>query len=157
VTLLRELVNGARRDAGWILNGGDVGLLRSLDRLTAASASAVPAAGGTSIAAHVDHVRYGLSLMNRWAHGEPDPWATADWTASWGRAEVTEEEWAERRAELAAEAHAWLEALATEREYADLELTGIAASIAHLAYHLGAIRQMDRSIRGPLESASGSG
>jgi len=31
------------------------------------------------------------------------------------------------------------------------ELTGVLASVAHLAYHLGAIRQIDRSTRGPLE------
>ena len=29
------------------------------------------------------------------------------------------------------------------------ELTGVAASVVHLAYHIGAIRQIDRSIRGP--------
>jgi hypothetical protein len=28
-------------------------------------------------------------------------------------------------------------------------LTGAIAIVAHLAYHLGAIRQIDRSIRGP--------
>ena len=52
-----------------VLNGGDTGLLRSLDHLSAAAASA-PSAGGPSIAAHVEHLRYGLSLMNRWAAGE---------------------------------------------------------------------------------------
>jgi hypothetical protein len=30
-----------------------------------------------------------------------------------------------------------------------LELNGVIASVAHLAYHLGAIRQIDRTIRGP--------
>jgi hypothetical protein len=30
-----------------------------------------------------------------------------------------------------------------------LELNGVIASIAHLAYHLGAMRQIDRSIQGP--------
>jgi hypothetical protein len=30
-----------------------------------------------------------------------------------------------------------------------LELNGVIASVAHLAYHLGAIRQIDRSTRGP--------
>jgi hypothetical protein len=29
------------------------------------------------------------------------------------------------------------------------ELTGMVSSVVHLAYHLGAIRQMDRRIRGP--------
>jgi len=35
-----------------------------------------------SIAAHVDHVRYGLSLMNGWSEGH-NPFKDADWSASW--------------------------------------------------------------------------
>jgi hypothetical protein len=31
----------------------------------------------------------------------------------------------------------------------EIEMNGIVASAAHLAYHLGAIRQIDRSTRGP--------
>ena len=69
-----ELVDGAS-DSGdnVILNGGDGGLLRSLERLSAAEASRsaddVPkgAGGSATIAAHVQHVRFGLSLLNRWA------------------------------------------------------------------------------------------
>jgi hypothetical protein len=30
-----------------------------------------------------------------------------------------------------------------------VELTGMIASIAHLAYHLGAIRQISKAVRGP--------
>jgi hypothetical protein len=32
-----------------------------------------------------------------------------------------------------------------------MELTGMIASIAHLAYHLGAIRQIVKDARGPKE------
>jgi hypothetical protein len=149
-TLFRELVDGAETDAAWILNGGDAGLLRSLDKLTATAASAVPVAGGSSIAAHVDHVRYGLSLMNRWSRGEDNPWSTADWAASWDRLVVNEQEWATLRQAIGAEARAWLESFRSRREYSEIELNGVIASIAHLAYHLGAMRQIDRSIGGPL-------
>jgi hypothetical protein len=148
-TLFRELIDGPASDAAYMLNAGDIGLLRSLDRLTASAASTVPAAGGATIAAHVDHVRYGLSLMNRWARGEPNPWATADWAASWDRSTVTDEEWTTLRQAFASEARAWLDALQTPRDYSEIELSGVISSIAHLAYHLGAIRQIDRSIRGP--------
>jgi hypothetical protein len=148
-TLFTELIHGPAADAAWMLNRTDAGLLRSLDTLTASAASAVPAAGGASIAAHVDHVRYGLSLMNRWSQGHPDPWSTADWTSSWKRSIVTDQEWAALRQALRTEAEAWLDVLRAPREYSVMELNGIIASIAHLAYHLGAIRQIDRSIRGP--------
>ncbi len=154
-TLFRELIDGPDSNAAWMLNGGDVGLLQSLDRLTAAAASAVPAAGGASIAAHVDHLRYGLSLMNRWSRGERDPWATADWTASWTRSAVNDQEWAALRQALAAEARTWLGTLGAPRDYTAIELNGVIASVAHLAYHFGAIRQIDRSTRGPLARRRG--
>ena len=49
--------------------------------------------GKTTIAAHVDHVHFGLSILNRWAAGEANPWAGADWTGSWQRATFTEDQW----------------------------------------------------------------
>jgi hypothetical protein len=148
-TLFRELIDGPDAAAAWMLNPKDAGLLRSLDTLSAAAASAVPAAGGASIAAHIDHVRYGLSLMNRWSLGEADPWSSADWTASWKRSAVNDEDWAALRQAFAAEARTWLETLRAPRDYSELELNGVVASIAHLAYHFGALRQIDRSLRGP--------
>jgi hypothetical protein len=147
--LFGELTDGPAADGAYMLNGGDAGLLRSLDALSAAAASAVPASGGASIAAHVDHVRYGLTLMNRWAAGEADPWSTADWSASWRRTTVTDAQWATLRDQLRDEARRWQAALGVPRELSVMELNGVIASVAHLAYHLGAIRQIDRSIKGP--------
>jgi hypothetical protein len=74
-TLLRELSDGPAPGAAWILNPGDPGLLSSLDRLPAAEASLIPK-GGSSVAAHVDHLRYGMELLNRWSRGD-DPFADA--------------------------------------------------------------------------------
>jgi len=147
-TLLAELVDGAPRSGAYMLNRGDPGLLQSLDKLDAAAASRVYA-GGASIAAHVDHVRYGLALLNRWASGEKDPWTQADWTASWRKTSVSDSEWTQLRHTIRAEARRWSEALSAPREVDEFELNGMLGSIAHLAYHLGAIRQMDRAARGP--------
>ena len=102
--LLSELVDGASKDGGYMLNPGDEGLLRSLEKLSAADASALTATG-SSIAAHVDHIRYGLSLMNRWSQGE-NPFVSADWKESWKKTSVSEPEWRQRIAELRAEADA---------------------------------------------------
>ncbi len=73
--LFAELTDGPSPDAAYMLNGGDPGLLRSLDGLSAEAASRQCAPGGASIAAHVDHLCYGLDLMNRWSDGEADPWS----------------------------------------------------------------------------------
>ena len=122
---------------------------RRFARELSAAAASAPNAGGASIAAHADHLRYGIALLNRWARGEAEPWKDADWTASWKKGVVTEAEWRALRDDLRRETDAWVEALAVPREVKARELAWIAGSVAHLAYHLGAIRQIDRATRGP--------
>jgi hypothetical protein len=152
--LFSELVDGAPLDSGaFMLNSGDAGLLRSLDRLSAASASR-SANDGATIAAHTQHLRYGLSLMNRWAREGGNPFADARWDEAWKISIVDEPVWAEIRAGLREEARRWHDALALPRDASDVELAGMTASVAHLAYHLGAIRQIDKQTRGPLEGTS---
>ena len=148
-TLFSELMHGVSRAGGFMLNVGDHGLLRSLERVSAAEASVLTRTG-SSIAAHVDHLRYGLSLMNRWSQGE-NPFGTADWRASWRKTTVTDAEWEGLRAQLRHEAASWLVVLRTPREVEGIELTGMLASVAHLAYHIGAIRQINSNARGPAE------
>lgn len=151
VTLFRELVDGAPHAGGaFILNSGDVGILRSLDKLSAADASRSVHDGAT-IAAHVQHVRYGLSLMNRWAAEGGNPFADATWDAAWKTSTVDGEQWAEIRRGLQDEAHRWGQALGIAREVPLVALTGMIGSVAHVAYHLGAIRQIDKGARGPKE------
>jgi hypothetical protein len=146
--LLSELLNGPSADASFVLNPGDAGLLRSLDMLSANAASDIPPGGGSSVAAHVDHLRYGLGLLNRWSRGE-QPFADADYSASWERTTVTDDEWSRRRDELRREALTWQQVVRTPRDMDEIELSGVIGSLVHLAYHIGAIRQIDRTIRGP--------
>jgi hypothetical protein len=146
-TLFAELVDGASQSEAYMLNRGDAGLLRSLDKLSATAASA-PTAHGSTIAAHVEHLRYGLSLMNRWSAGEK-PFDDADWSASWRRTRVSAAQWRQLRDDLASEAHRWLESLRNPRDVDQSELNSVVGSVAHLAYHVGAIRQIDLSARGP--------
>src|SRR5262245_23245948 len=149
-TIFRELVFGAaeERMRTYVLNQGDHGLLASLERLSAGEASAARG-GAPSIAAHADHLRYGLSLLNRWADGNPPPWPDVDFTASWRRTVVSEQEWRTLRDELRREATRWAEALDAKRDVSDVEAGWMAGSVAHIAYHIGAIRQIDRAARGP--------
>ena len=148
--LFAELVDGTSGDDCFILNRGDVGLLRSLDTLSAADASRSVNDGAT-IAAHAQHVRYGLSLMNRWAREGGNPFADATWDAAWKTSAVDAAAWTEIQAGLRHETQLWLNALQSPREISAVELAGMIGSVAHLAYHLGAIRQINKSVRGPKE------
>ncbi len=146
--VLSEIVNGPASDGAFLLNREDEGLLRSLDKLSSAHASRVPPSGGASIAAHVDHLGYGLGLLVRWNNGE-EPFHDANFSASWQRVTVSDREWAALRERLREATRQWQDAIRRPRATTQPALTEIIASVAHLAYHLGAIRQIDRSIRGP--------
>jgi hypothetical protein len=146
--LLVEIFDGPPEGQAYILNPGDPGLLRQLDTLDAAAASTRPMPGSTTIAAHADHVHYGLSLLNRWAAGEENPWATADWEASWKRTTVTADEWQALRDKLRRAADAWREAFAKRTDWNDVTAAGAIASASHTAYHLGAIRQIIAAQKG---------
>jgi hypothetical protein len=144
--LLNEVIEGPR-DAAFFLNRGDRGLLKSLDLVTASAASAYTE-GRPSIAAHVDHLRYGLQLLNRWALGE-DPFHEANYAGSWKRLTVSEEEWRKLREALAAEARSWAAAVRQRTDWRQDSMTEAMASVIHLAYHLGSIRQISQHAIGP--------
>ena len=151
--LFSELVDGASKTGAFILNSGDAGLLRSLDKLSAADASR-SANDGATIAAHAQHLRYGLSLMNQWAAEGGNPFADAKWDEAWKTSAVDDAAWAEIRSGLRDETRRWLTALSAPREVIEVELAGMTGSVAHLAYHLGAMRQIHKDARGPKEGTS---
>jgi DinB family protein len=140
--LLTEIFDGPPGNEAYLLNPGDPGLLRQLDSIDAAAASTRRMPGKTTIAAHVDHVHYGFTLMNRWAAGETNPWADADWNASWQRTTVTDDQWRSLRDSLRRHVETWREAVAARTDWNDMTAAGALSSAAHTAYHLGAIRQI---------------
>jgi len=149
--LFNELTEGPTGEA-YMLNTGDAGLLRSLDKLSAADASR-SANEGATIAAHAQHLRYGMSLMNKWAAEGGNPFANANWGEAWKISTVDDRTWDAIRAGLRDECRRWSSELKTERELAGPALLGTLGSYAHLAYHLGAIRQIAKATRGPRDEA----
>jgi hypothetical protein len=140
--ILSEIVDGPPGNEAYLLNPGDPGLLRQLETIDAHTASTRPMPGETTVASHVDHVHFGFTLMNRWAMGEENPWAGADWSASWQRSTVTNDQWRLLRDGLRREVEAWREHVSTRTSWNDMSAAGALSSAAHTAYHLGAIRQI---------------
>ena len=141
-SLLTEIFDGPPDQWAYLLNPGDPGLMRQLDTIDAKAASARPMPGKTTIASHVDHVHYGFTLLNRWAAGEENPWAGADWNASWQRTTVTDDQWRTLRNQLRQEADAWRKFVPTRTDWDEVAAAGALSTAAHTAYHLGAIRQI---------------
>ena len=146
---LTEIFDGPPGPEGYLLNGGDPGLLRQLDTIDANMATQHPIPEKPGIAAHVDHVHYGLSLLNRLAAGETNAWAGADWNASWERTAVTEDQWRTLRDDLRAEAEKWRNVVATRTDWDDKSASVALATAAHTAYHFGAIRQILAALNRP--------
>lgn len=113
----------------------------TLAGISAAEASKPPLAGGSTIAGHVNHVRFYLRILNDYMNGIKH--TNLDWKQSWLVSNVSAAEWQSLCDEL-------------RSDYADLRgrwnnhsdwgkedwLGGALAIIVHTAFHLGAIRQM---------------
>ena len=140
--MLTEIFDGPPGQEAYLLNPGDPGLLRQLDTLDASAASRSPAPGRSTIAAHIDHVHFGLAILNRWAAGDANPWAGADPNASWQRTTVTEDQWRTLRDALRDEAEKWRKVVATRTSWDDMAAAAALSTAVHTAYHLGAIRQI---------------
>jgi hypothetical protein len=140
--MLIEIFNGPPGQEAYVINPGDPGLLRQLETIDASAASRPPMPGRSTIAAHVDHVHFGLAIMNRWAAGEENPWAGADWNGSWQRPTVTEDQWRMLRDNLRREADTWRDFVSKRATWDDMWAAVALSTVAHTAYHLGAIRQM---------------
>jgi hypothetical protein len=145
--MLTELFDGPPGQEAYVLNTGDPGLLRELDTIEASAASQRPIPEKPSIAAHVDHVLFGLSLLNRWAAGDKNAWIGADFDASWQRTSVTDDQWRALREGLRTEADKWREVVAGRTDWDDFGAAAAVSTAAHTAYHFGAIRQMIAALK----------
>ncbi|UBV42549.1 DinB family protein [Deinococcus taeanensis] len=145
--VLREAVEGGRPGHGTAFvdgtkadGSGNHGLLATLDHLSAAQAS--QSVLGTTIAAHAAHTAYHLEVIIRWERdGDRGPF---DWPGSFQPAQVDEAAWTEQRRRLRAAYNEVLHFVETQRDQPLTEdlLGGLSGAVAHVAYHLGAIRQL---------------
>jgi hypothetical protein len=123
----------------WLVeNEANSGVSGTLDALTASRAYARPGCGRHSPAQHAHHMLFSLRLVNAIAIGETP---NSDWESSWQVEPGGDAAWAELRQALRAEYHQALENL-DGVPLTDAEgLKGVVGTVAHMAYHLGAIRQ----------------
>ena len=139
-----ELLEGVPQgEPTWVTNGGpEGGIFGTLDALSAQEASTVVA--GTTAAAHAEHVRWALQLVNDYFDGrEP----TSDWSQSWLVKEVDDEAWDELRARVRETGERLLTNVRTLHRWGDeMSVNGALASYGHNAYHLGALRQLQKSV-----------
>ena len=142
-TLLKETFEGPPpKTASAFLDQG-CGLFQTVEGLTAEDASRPARPGGTTVAAHCAHMKFYLDVLHRYMQGPIEP---ADWKQSWLVQTVSAEEWEALRRELR-EGYATIsEALRSVESWGERPVGVGMAVVAHTAYHLGAVRQLVRSL-----------
>ncbi|BDP40306.1 hypothetical protein DAETH_02750 [Deinococcus aetherius] len=151
--ILREAVEGGTPGQGTsFLDGtkadgsGNHGLLATLAALTAAQASRD--IHGSTVAGHARHTAFHIEVIVRWERdGDRGPF---DWKGSFHPGQVNGEEWEALRGRVRT---AYDELVAFARTQAEKEpdgdaTGGLTGAGAHVAYHLGSIRQMVKAVGG---------
>lgn len=136
----RELLEGMPKgEPTWVTSGGPEGGVHGLlDTLSADQAS--HPLWGSSVAAHAEHLRWAIRLVNDYFGGKQPG---ADWSESWLVRTVDEAAWHALRQALRQEGAALLANIADKHHWTDeFAVNGALASLGHTAYHLGALRQM---------------
>lgn len=141
--LFREAFEGVApdRDYTWFVQGKE-GVFDALDALDAGEASRRPTPGCATIAAHAYHLLYVLRCANI-AQGRPAP--QGSWEDTWRRQAVTEEEWRYLRRDIRAEYALFRDWLRENDDWSGEDaVLGALTPLPHVAFHLGAIRQVVR-------------
>ena len=133
---LKEGLDGPGRWGFFSDRGPEAGLSATLKALSASEASKVT--GGTSIAGHVHHLVFSFEASVAWMKGDTSP---RDWAKSWSVVSVTEPTWRKLQDDLRA-GFAAMKAAIEAHAKTGFEPAGVAvAAPAHVAYHVGAIKQ----------------
>ena len=144
-TLLALIEESFEKVAGIYLDRG-TSLFETMAGLSADEASRPVTETGTTIAAHVEHLRFYLRVMENYMDGQSAD--GLDWKQSWLRITVTPEEWDSLRRQLRDDHTRLMAHLKRFDDWNDERRIGGALGIvAHTAYHLGAIRQMQRLVK----------
>ncbi len=137
IAVLREGYEGPKTPWSYFTDSGpSAGLTGSLERLTADEASKDTL--GSSICSHVQHVIFGMNASAAWIRGDHTP---KEWKDSWAVRTVTDDSWEKLQADLKAGFENLRQAITFHSLDSAHSLGGAIASIAHIAYHLGAIKQ----------------
>src|SRR5262249_32410875 len=122
------------------------GLFHTLEGVNAEAASTQSRPGGSTIAAHAEHLRFYVHVHHKLLQGSTD---AIDWDESWRIKTVNSTEWNSLRQELRRTYTNLVDYLRSVDVWGEDE-AGLAMSIiAHSAYHLGAIRQLILALESP--------
>ncbi|MGI8787947.1 MAG: hypothetical protein ACR2HG_09325 [Pyrinomonadaceae bacterium] len=140
--ILRETFEGSPEGQGSAYLDRGAGIFSTLENFSAAQVSTE--IGDTTIAAHTEHAKFYLDRVCEFLRGRTEP---IKWEQSWLIDEVNETEWNFLREGMRKSYESALRCFAEIETWNEDNTGDAVAIIAHTAYHLGAIRQMAKSIK----------
>jgi hypothetical protein len=137
---LEEVYDGPKHAHTWFINNEpNTGLLGTIENMGSGEASTSITHNGTTIAAHVEHLRWTLEKANSYLRDEKP---AMNWSESWRVRKVNKAEWETLTKQLRKEYSLLEESIKDVKWESDEQLKEVLALIPHAAYHLGAIRQI---------------
>lgn len=139
--LLRETFEGspAGQPSAYLDRG--VGIFSTLGAISAEKAS--KDLQGTTIAAQTEHAKFYLDRLCEFINGHAD---RVNWEDSWLIETVNDTEWDALRASVTRSYEGALICLASVEDWNERTMGMAVGMVAHTAYHLGAIRQIAKTL-----------
>lgn len=125
-------------------NAGIFGQIKPITAVQASKSADDSGNPGTTVASHVEHLRWSLANANGAMRGET---YQSNWKESWNVTVVDESEWDLLRNQLRDEYHTICEGIEKQEILESDYLNGLLALIPHAAYHLATIRQIIERIQ----------
>jgi len=140
--ILRETFEGSPEGQGSAYLDRGVGIFATLEKLSAADVSRE--ISDTTVAAHTEHAKFYLDRICEFINGRTEP---VNWEQSWLIETVNETEWNFLREGMRKSYEGVLRCFAEIETWNEENIGEAVAIIAHTAYHLGAIRQIMKSVK----------
>lgn len=140
--LLRETFEGSPEGQPSAYLDRGIGLLSTIEDVSAAAASVD--FEGTTIAAQTEHAKFYLDRLCEFINGRTE---TVNWDDSWLIEDVDDDEWSALRSSVRRAYENCILCLASPREWNQVQVGMAIGLVAHTAYHLGAIRQIAKSVK----------
>ncbi len=142
--LLRETFEGSPEGQGSAYLDRGVGVFATIEKMSAETASRSIGENQASIAAHLEHARFYLIALVEFMNGRTEK---VDWDKSWLIKTVNESEWNFLKENVKRDYKKTAEAFQTVENWNDDNIGEAIAIVAHTAYHLGAVRQILKTVK----------